>query len=465
MRIRRRLAAGTAVVFAALGVLSPAPVASAATIGVGHELLPLSITTNTDPARYNEVVNAITPPACPAGSVQMRALSLPGDELTPTKWVTWGQTRLPNAATGAVVLDPTDLSIDSLWFSALSGYNSGGSKGAGSPWLLAWGSYDVSYSFSVSCWNAEVVQDGVGVQTPGTPVYLTTVKKISLAESQVLYGAAGKVGYYRIVPLQVVTESAPAAPAGVTATATEGALTANWGAVSATPAVTGYKVYVTAGGTPIAGSPFTAAATAISLSVPGLSAGTTYTVSVSATNSVGDSPASTTATAIPNPIPDVILSTGTVTAQVIVAASTAGTISMTVPLSGVADLGKAADQPNGTRTASGTLGAVTVSDLRVDAEKTPWKVQATTDNFNPLVGTVGAFSSTSLGSAPRVTSTGTGVVAGPAQPATTAPLLRLLASGTKGASGTVDADLSLVVPVGTPVGTYTSKITIDLVKA
>jgi hypothetical protein len=331
--------------------------------------------------------------------------------------------------------------------------------------LLAWGSYDVSYSFSVSCWNAEVVQDGVGVQTPGTPVYLTTVKKISLAESQVLYGAAGKVGYYRIVPLQVVTESAPAAPAGVTATATEGALTANWGAVSATPAVTGYKVYVTAGGTPIAGSPFTAAATAISLSVPGLSAGTTYTVSVSATNSVGDSPASTTATAIPNPVPDVILSTGTVTAQVIVAASTAGTISMTVPLSGVADLGKAADQPNGTRTASGTLGAVTVSDLRVDAEKTPWKVQATTDNFNPLVGTVGAFSSTSLGSAPRVTSTGTGVVAGPAQPATTAPLLRLLASGTKGASGTVDADLSLVVPVGTPVGTYTSKITIDLVKA
>jgi Fibronectin type III domain len=565
MRIRRRLAAGTALVFAALAVLSPAPAASALTID-GHQVLPLEIIPSTPaPWRANgsTPVMVTDPGDCPAGSKSLSAITLPGDELAGPdgripgtvgpagelhKWFGWGSTN--------------NLGIDGTAgiLTAFAGGNLPDGNATGSAYKNALMAYDTKYSLSISCWTEDnTTTTYTYTSVPGTPVWMTSMKKISKAESIVLFPGvpAGSAGYYTLEP--VVTQSVPAVPAGVTATPTPGALTASWDAVTADPAVTAYKVSVTAGGTPVSGSPFTAAATATSLVVPALSSSTAYAVSVVATNSLGDSPASTTATATPLPVilplpaapagvtatpgpgsltaswasvtadpavtaykvlvttggtpvagspfpaaatttslvvpdlsagtaytvsvvatnsagdspastpvtatpaavPDEILSTGTITAHVIVAASTAGTISMAVPASG-AELGTTAQQTDGTRIASGTLGAVTVSDLRVAAEKTPWKVQATTAAFKPTAAGPGEFSSTALGSTPTVT--GTGVTPGPVQAAGTASLLRPLANGTSGASGSVDAGLSLLVPAGTPVGAYTSVITVDLVK-
>jgi Fibronectin type III domain len=565
MRIRRRLAAGTAVVFAALAVLSSAPAASAETID-GHEVLPLQvIPVGPSPgaagglAVWNMATNpvAITKPGdCPVDSSARAYISLPGDELAGPvsrngtffagqeqhRWLLLKAYDLGSSVT------PTGDGMRGLSYAgAFGNIIAPDGVAAGTQYDKFLNGYDTTYSLSWSCWRREGAYD---VPTPGAPLWKTSMKKISLAESKTLFPAvtAGTPGYYTLTQHQsppstptnvkatrtpsalkaswgavtafpaltaykvhvtaggtpvtgspftaaatatslevpglsvttaysvsVVASNAlgdgpvsatstdtpllPAAPVGVTATPTPAALTASWVAVTANPAVSGYKVFVTAGGAPVTGSPFTVAAPATSVVVPDLRSDTAYAVSVVATNALGDGPASFTATATPLPV---ILRDGTITSHVMVAATTGGTISMTVTASG-ANLGTAVDQTDRTRIASGTLGEVRVSDLRVAAQQTPWKVQATTaPTFAPTIAGPAGFNSKALGSAPKVT--GAGVTPGPVQTAGTASMLRLLANGTGGASGTADANLSLVVPVGYGVGTYTSVITIDLVK-
>lgn len=87
------------------------------------------------------------------------------------------------------------------------------------------------------------------------------------------------------------TLSAPAAPSAVSATPGNGSATVSWTAPSngGTP-ITSYTVTPYAGSTPL--TPTTIAGNATSASVSGLTNGTTYTFTVTATNSVGTSPPS-----------------------------------------------------------------------------------------------------------------------------------------------------------------------------
>jgi Fibronectin type III domain len=270
MRLRPVYAATTAVLFAAMGALSAMP-ASAATMD-GHELLPLSIVPVTTPAKVNSTTVTMADPGdCPTGSVSVASISLPGGELTKSSWVSYGLTH--------------NLGYSDRWLNAIFGGSQipGGTL-PGSPWSVYLMSYDASYSASISCWDPEIT-----AVTPGTPVYLATVKKLSEAEA-VAAGVAK--GYYTIVPIVV----SPAHPVNVAVTPAIHNLTVSWDAVTADPAVTGYKISVTAGGVPLARSPFTVAATDTSAVIRFLKANTQYEVTVVATNSAGDSLPSTSVT-------------------------------------------------------------------------------------------------------------------------------------------------------------------------
>ncbi len=274
MRIRPVLAATTAVLFAALGVLS-ATAASAATID-GHELLPLSIVPVTSPARVNTTLVTMADPGdCPTGSVSVGSLSLPGGELTKSSWLSYGLTKN---------LGSSDRWLDGIF----AGNQIPGGTVTGSAWSIYLTSYDTAYSASISCWDPEIT-----AVTPGTPVYLATVKKMSQAEAEVFFPPpANSKGYYTIVPIVV----SPAHPVNVAVTPAIHNLTVSWDAMTAVPAVTGYKISVTAGGVPLARSPFTVAATDTSAVIRLLKASTEYEVTVVATNSAGDSLPSTSVT-------------------------------------------------------------------------------------------------------------------------------------------------------------------------
>jgi hypothetical protein len=105
----------------------------------------------------------------------------------------------------------------------------------------------------------------------------------------------------------------------VSATPADGAITANWSAQDGGSAITGYTVTLTPGGTNFQTTQTTAQLT-------GLTNGTSYTVSVTATNSVGTSAAGT-ATATPRTVP------GAPTAVTAVAGIRQATVSWTAPSS------------------------------------------------------------------------------------------------------------------------------------
>ena len=100
------------------------------------------------------------------------------------------------------------------------------------------------------------------------------------------------------------TGSVPAAPAHLTASASNGSASLSWTAPSSDggSAITGYDVFEgtssgTESSTPVNSSPLPASAT--SYTVSGLTNGTTYDFTVEAVNSVGHSPASNQASATP----------------------------------------------------------------------------------------------------------------------------------------------------------------------
>ena len=85
-----------------------------------------------------------------------------------------------------------------------------------------------------------------------------------------------------------VVGSAPTAPASVSVTPASGALAVSWSTVTADPPVTAYTATATPGGASCSATP-----PALTCTITGLSTGTTYSVTVAATSSVGTSTAST----------------------------------------------------------------------------------------------------------------------------------------------------------------------------
>jgi hypothetical protein len=89
------------------------------------------------------------------------------------------------------------------------------------------------------------------------------------------------------------TPSAPAAPTGVTATATQGSATVTWTAPSpGTSPITSYTVTPYIGTTAQTPTTITGSPPPTSATITGLQNGTTYTFTVTATNAVGTGPAS-----------------------------------------------------------------------------------------------------------------------------------------------------------------------------
>ncbi|MGO4587250.1 fibronectin type III domain-containing protein, partial [Arthrobacter sp. 2RAF6] len=95
------------------------------------------------------------------------------------------------------------------------------------------------------------------------------------------------------------TATAPAAPAGVGATAGNASATVSWTApANGGSPITSYAVTPHAGATTLAPVTVTGTPPATSTTVTGLSNGTAYTFTVTATNAIGTSPASAASAAV-----------------------------------------------------------------------------------------------------------------------------------------------------------------------
>ncbi|GII56956.1 hypothetical protein Pth03_53450 [Planotetraspora thailandica] len=442
MRHRRVAMVAAALGVATLVVASPAyadPIE-------GHEIRQFQITPQTSPLRVNSTpITIVDPEACASGTAYV-ALTRPGNELTPSKWIRFSTDQHATS----------DSSLRNY-----TGASSVADTNESNAFLLEYGT---SWSVVRSCWTSGsfTTPPSEGTLAPGSPVYMVTVKKLTEAEAAAHLGGTAAPAWATLVPVVGSEEAVPTAPTRVTVAPGDQSLAVSWDAVTANPAVSGYKIAVTAGGTPVAGSPFAAGAGETRAVINGLAAGTQYTVTVTATNSLGDGPASASVTGIPN------FSSGRVAVKVDVPVSGYGSLSLRVPTSGVADLGNAVEQGDGTFRASGRLGEITVTDRRVPIDRTPWSLQATVSDFVSTADATKKFSSAQLGSAPTVT--GAGLTAGPAQAAGSGQETRLLANAVAGSSGgtataTVNADLSLVVPRGITKGTYRSTMTVDLIKS
>jgi len=113
----------------------------------------------------------------------------------------------------------------------------------------------------------------------------------------------------------------PGAPTGVAAAAGNGKATVTWHAVAAAPAITGYTVTAAPGGA-------TCTTTgALTCTVNGLTNGTSYFVSVTATNADGTGPPSAVAAVTPATVP------GTPTNVTATAGNTQATVTWTAPAS------------------------------------------------------------------------------------------------------------------------------------
>ncbi len=89
---------------------------------------------------------------------------------------------------------------------------------------------------------------------------------------------------------------APAAPVITTATAGDTTATVNFTHAASTPATTGYTVTAT----PTVGAPVVVTGAISPIAIPGLTNGTTYAVTMVATNTVGDSPVSNSVNVTPS---------------------------------------------------------------------------------------------------------------------------------------------------------------------
>ncbi len=210
--------------------------------------------------------------------------------VTGSNGVSGGNLSVYSASTAAplvATLSVTSLSISGVasvgtTLTAVSSVYSQSTYTTAYQWYQCTGTNAVSVSVPATCY-AIVGATGYTYVPTATQVsyYLTVAETVSGSGATATLVAAS-------TPL--VTTSAPSAPTSVTAVAGVGQVTVSWIAPTSGYAVTSYRVLASNGST--------CTATTTSCVVTGLLYGTTYTFTVTATNSYGTSPASTVSNAV-----------------------------------------------------------------------------------------------------------------------------------------------------------------------
>ncbi|MBL8515078.1 MAG: fibronectin type III domain-containing protein, partial [Betaproteobacteria bacterium] len=195
---------------------------------------------------------------------------------------------------------------------------------------------------------------GIYTATNATsPVVVTGIPGgVSLACQVAAITTAGD-GVYSAYSNAALAVSAPGAPTGVTATAGNAQIAVAFTAPSGNggSTITGYTATCGA---------FTASGSNSPLVVTGLTNGTAYTCSVAATNAIGTSTASTTASATPRTVPDA--------PTAVVATAVAGgsvSVAFTAPASNGGAAITSYTATCGTQSGSGAASPVTVTGLTV----------------------------------------------------------------------------------------------------
>ncbi|MDQ0029900.1 fibronectin type III domain-containing protein [Arthrobacter bambusae] len=161
---------------------------------------------------------------------------------------------------------------------------------------------------------------------------------------------------YSMIDVTPTAPTAPAAPTGVTATAGNGSAAVSWTApANGGSAITSYAVTPHAGTTTLAPVTVTGNPPATTANVTGLTNGTAYTFTVTATNSIGTSPASAASAPVTPTAPTVPAAPTGVTAT---AGNASAVVSWTAPANGGSPLTSYTVTPSSGGTA---LAPVTVS--------------------------------------------------------------------------------------------------------
>ena len=196
----------------------------------------------------------------------------------------------------------------------------------------AGGSAITGYTVTASGGASVTVGGGVTVATisglsDGTPYTFTVTATNALG-----------TGLPSVATPPVTPASVPGAPAGVTASAGNGSALVSWTAPPGNgSAIISYAV------TPAGGAPVTVAGTVTSTTVTGLSNGSSYTFTVTASNGVGTGPASAaSAPVVPAAVP------GAPTGVTATAAAASALVSWTAPASGGSPISGYTVTPGGT---------------------------------------------------------------------------------------------------------------------
>ena len=208
----------------------------------------------------------------------------------------------------------------------------------------------------------------------------------------------------------VSTAGVPGAPQTVSASPGNGQITVSWAPPASTggSAITAYSVVV-AGGSTTGATPANCVGAACSIAVTSLSNGTSYTVTVSATNAVGTGPASASASATPRTVP------GAPTAVAAVRGDAKATVSWVAPAS---DGGASISGYVVTPSPAGGVQGTTTCDAQIPAHCS--RTVTSLANGTPYTFTVAATNAAGTGAASVPTAAVTPATT-PATPTLNAP--------------------------------------------
>ena len=347
-----------------------------------------------------------------------------------------------STANGAAVLD-SSASASGTTSSSAATVSSGATAAASHTNELALGLYaDSGYSDTLTAGTGWTARSNV---SPVSSVEVFSEDQLlnSGATATATVGTGAKTPWAMtallLKPASATPPTAPSAPSNVTAIAGNGSATVSWTAPdNGGSLITSYTVTPYVGST--AGTPVTVANQTpnASTTITGLTSGTTYTFTVSATNSVGTSAASTPSNGV---TPQAQAAPGTPTGVSAVAGNGSATVSWTAPPNGGTTISSYTITPYTTGESSSAGTPVTVSG-------TPPATTATVTGLTNGTAYLFSVSATNaVGTGPNSADSTQVVPAGPP----------LAPTGVTATSGTASATVTWTAPdpQGSPITSYT----------